>query len=135
MSMSQNHVRWSLGVVALLCTSIAVAGCSGNTDAGAVGSPGATVVASTDEFCNTNPITYQGQDGKTALNLLLEHDPSTQTVGPGADAYVTTICGRKASDSDHEYWALYVNGEYAQTGAGSLVTKDGDVISWKIETY
>jgi len=49
-------------------------------------------------------------------------------------AFVTGI-GGVAADPAGEFWALYVNGEMAQVGAGSLVTETGDEITWKLETY
>ena len=105
-----------------------------NSDASRISVPADTSGASS--ICKEGEsIKYSGQNERTVLDLLLEIDSNARVVGSGANAYVVTICGREASNSDHEYWALYVNGEYAQTGAGSLMTKNGDEITWKIETY
>jgi hypothetical protein len=49
-------------------------------------------------------------------------------------AFVTAIQGR-AADPESEFWALYVDGEQAQVGAGALVTEDGQTITWKLETF
>jgi hypothetical protein len=78
---------------------------------------------------------YEGQDGRTALELLLESDPSAAVSGEGEMAYVTSIGGRAADDSKNEFWALYVDGEMATVGAGSLVTTTGQEITWKLETF
>jgi hypothetical protein len=80
-------------------------------------------------------LTYGGVEGKTALELLKAKDPNTVTKGDGANAYVTTINGYTASDTNKEFWALYVNGKQSELGAGSYVTKAGDKIEWKIEKY
>jgi hypothetical protein len=79
-------------------------------------------------------LSYEGKDGSTALALLLEADPSAAVTGEGENAFVTTIDG-VAANPDNQFWALYVNGEAATVGAGSLETKDGDEITWKLETY
>ncbi|OLT51341.1 hypothetical protein BJF88_15105 [Cellulosimicrobium sp. CUA-896] len=79
-------------------------------------------------------LSYEGEDGRTALDLLLEADPSAQVSGEGENAFVTAIDG-VAADPDGEFWALYVNGEMASVGAGSLETEDGDEVTWKLEAF
>lgn len=78
---------------------------------------------------------YEGEAGRTALELLLASDPSAVVSGEGENAYVTSIGGRAADDARKEFWALYVDGEQASVGAGSLVTEDGQEVTWKLETY
>ncbi|KLN34467.1 hypothetical protein M768_15140 [Cellulosimicrobium cellulans F16] len=93
--------------------------------------------ASDDESGDTDDapeLSYEGRAGTTALDLLLEADPSAQVTGEGENAFVTAIDG-VAADPDSEFWALYVNGEMATVGAGSLETEDGDEITWKLETF
>lgn len=97
----------------------------------------ATDEASDDESGDTDDapeLSYEGRAGTTALDLLLEADPSAQVTGEGENAFVTAIDG-VAADPDSEFWALYVNGEMATVGAGSLETEDGDEITWKLETF
>ncbi|MFF2267215.1 DUF4430 domain-containing protein [Cellulosimicrobium cellulans] len=97
----------------------------------------ATDDASDDESGDTDDapeLSYEGRTGTTALDLLLEADPSAQVTGEGENAFVTAIDG-VAADPDSEFWALYVNGEMATVGAGSLETEDGDEITWKLETF
>ena len=79
-------------------------------------------------------LSYEGREGATALDLLLEADPSAQVTGEGENAFVTAIDG-VAADPDSEFWAQYVHDEMATVGAGSLETKDGDEITWKLETF
>ena len=78
-------------------------------------------------------LTYQGQDGKTALELL-ESVAKTEKSGEGENAYITSINGVKA-DSTKEYWAFSINGEASMVGAGSYVTKSSDVIKWDLTTF
>ncbi|MGW6007156.1 DUF4430 domain-containing protein [Oerskovia enterophila] len=88
-----------------------------------------------DDSADDVGLTYEGVAGKTALELLVAADPTAVVQGEGENAFVTGIDGREAQDSAKEFWALYVNGEMAQVGAGSLVTETGDEITWKLETY
>ena len=125
-----------------------VSGCqgAGTADAGA-GSPSveasASAEASTPEASasgspDADEVTewsYPGEDGRTALELLLESDPSAEVTGEGADAYVVAIGGRRADDARQEFWALYVDGQQSQVGAGTYETKTGEEITWKLETF
>jgi hypothetical protein len=96
---------------------------------------GATSGSASPSDSAATELSYPGQDGKTALDLLLENDPDAQVEGEGEQAMVTGINGRTADDAKKEFWALYVDGQQAQVGAGSLETKDGQTITWKLETY
>lgn len=88
--------------------------------------------ANTTVNANSNAglsFSYQGQDGKNALELL-------QTVGPVdvSDAgFVNAINGIKPGD--RQFWAFYVNGQQAQVGAKEYQTKSTDTIEWKLEAY
>ncbi|MBI3290536.1 DUF4430 domain-containing protein [Candidatus Microgenomates bacterium] len=76
-------------------------------------------------------ITYEGKDGQTALSLLYVGN----YVATAEGGFVTEINGRKADLDKKEFWAFYVNEEMAQVGAADYMTKNGDKIEWKIETY
>ncbi len=89
--------------------------------------------AETDSTAKVTTITYQGQDGKTALELL-EAAASIEKSGEGENAYITSING-VAADSTKEYWAFSINGEASMVGAGSYVTKSSDVIKWDLTTF
>lgn len=78
---------------------------------------------------------YPGRTGSTALELLLEEDPTVELTGEGENAFVTSINGRTADDAENEFWSLSVDGVPAQVGAGMLDTEDGQEITWTIETY
>ena len=117
---------------------------------GAAAEPGATVTATlgvpSDAASSSGSpsdggspaqgmLSYPGRTGATALELLLEVDPSAEITGEGDGAFVTAIGGRAADDSRSEFWALSVDGEPAQVGAGALEAKDGQEITWTLETY
>jgi hypothetical protein len=120
-----------------------LAGCSASGDdaetpasptASASSASDATAADSDDGADDAPELSYEGRDGSTALDLLLEADPSAEVTGEGENAFVTAIDGVTA-DPDSEFWALYVDDEMATVGAGSLETKDGDEITWKLETF
>lgn len=78
----------------------------------------------------TTRITYDGQNGKTALALLKEH-AKVQTKTSSIGVYVTAINGN--SGNGKKYWIFYVNGKEAQVGAADYVTHNGDVIQWRLQ--
>lgn len=80
-------------------------------------------------------ITYPGQDGVTALELLVAADPSVGVTGSGQNAFVTRIGGRTADEGKHQFWKLQIDGADAAVGAGSLETKDGETVTWSIDTF
>jgi hypothetical protein len=108
-------------------------GCSSDDAAtpAASGSPAVSAEA-TEAAQEVTELSYAGETGSTALDLLLVHDPDAEVSGEGEMAYVTGIKGRTAADGQ-EFWALYVDGEMAQVGAGALETEDGQQIQWKLE--
>ncbi|WP_454300244.1 DUF4430 domain-containing protein [Salana multivorans] len=79
-------------------------------------------------------LSYPGETGKTALELLLEHDREATVEGEGEMAFVTGIAGQ-AADSTSEFWALDVDGQFAEVGAGSLETQDGETITWTLTPF
>lgn len=77
----------------------------------------------------TPTISYKGQNGKNALQLLKQ----STTVEQDHSGLVTAINGYKPTG--HNYWAFYVNGKYSSVGPASFKTKNSDVITWKVEKY
>ena len=77
-------------------------------------------------------ISYEGREGVDAMSLLREnYNIETEEFGGGLGEFVTSIEGiGPASD---EFWGFFVNGETANVGASTYITKDGDIIEWKIE--
>ncbi|PFG43471.1 uncharacterized protein DUF4430 [Isoptericola jiangsuensis] len=111
-----------------------LAGCSTEDAAtpAATASASAEASAAATEAAEVTELTYEGETGRTALDLLLEHDPQAEVSGEGEMAYVTGIGGRTAEDGT-EFWGFYVDGEMAEVGAGSFETEDGQQILWKLE--
>ena len=77
----------------------------------------------------TTTISYKGENGVDALKLLKKKT----TVEQDKSGLVVSIGGNKPTGRN--YWAFYVNGKYAQVGPAQYVTKNSDVILWKIEKY
>lgn len=80
----------------------------------------------------TSDVTYDGQDGRNALELLkVFHRVDTKDTSYGPQ--IIGIDGL-TPDSSH-YWAFYVNGSLAQVGADKYVTHNNDKIEWKVEGF
>jgi hypothetical protein len=74
---------------------------------------------------------YPGTKGVDALTLLKQKT----TVEQDSSGMVVSISGRQADNNQREFWSFYINGESAQVGPASYITKDNDIINWKIEKY
>lgn len=82
---------------------------------------------------NQTVYTYQGQEGKTALQLLMDKFPGQVSMKSfPAGELIEVINGAKA-EVNKTYWAFYVNGKYSNVGAGAYQTKKDDVIEWRLE--
>jgi hypothetical protein len=118
-----------------------LAGCGGSaaapetTTSTTASAPSDAASSSASPSAGAETFSYAGRTGATALELLLEADPSAEVTGEGENAFVTGIGGRVADDAKSEFWSLSVDGEPAQVGAGTLETEDGQEITWTIETY
>lgn len=128
--------RLLTAVPAAALVAALLAGCSSGTEPAADPTTTATSPATADPGVETpgaTELSYPGEEGRTAVELLLEADPSATVEDEGENAFVTGIGGVEAGES--EFWALYVDGEPAQVGAGSLVTEDGQEITWRLEAF
>jgi len=76
-------------------------------------------------------VRYEGEDGKSALQLLREHVRIT-TQQSSYGEYIDTINGVQ-SGSDGKYWALYVNGKQSPIAANNYITHSTDTIEWRFE--
>ena len=74
-------------------------------------------------------ISYPGQDGKNALELL----QSSHQVDVSSAGFVNTIDGQ--APVGKQYWAFYINDKLADVGAKAYITKTTDQIGWKLEAY
>jgi hypothetical protein len=75
-------------------------------------------------------VSYPGQDGKNALELLKSHT-KVQTKSSSFGDMVVAINGKDGANK--KYWTFYINGEMAQVGAGAYTTKNADKIEWKLQ--
>src|SRR5262249_20839307 len=75
-------------------------------------------------------IAYDGEDGKTALELLKLRARVVTTSASGFGELVVTINGVGARNNGFNL-IYYVNGSMPKTGAGNYITKNGDKIEWK----
>jgi hypothetical protein len=76
-------------------------------------------------------LTYSGQDGKNALDLLKQHATvatKDSSYGPFVDSIDGVVGG-----TNGKYWTFYVNGAQASVGAGTYVTRSSDQIEWKFQ--
>jgi hypothetical protein len=76
-------------------------------------------------------IQYQGVEGKNALELLKASYQIQSKEYSGLGEFVESINGI-TPDKD-QFWSFYVNGKQAAVGASAYITKNGDVIEWKLE--
>lgn len=88
------------------------------------------VAATVPEPEPTTFVTYQGEAGKNALELLRQH-ADVQTSSSSIGDYVTAINGNDGGGT--KYWLFYVNGQQANVGADAYVTKDGETLEWRLE--
>lgn len=76
-------------------------------------------------------ITYQGVDGKNALEILkATHKVELKSYSFGD--MVISIDGIAPNPSTH-FWSMYVNGEMSQVGASQYQTKSTDTIKWQLD--
>ncbi len=78
-----------------------------------------------------NSFSYQGVEGKSALEVLKEKT----TIKQVTSGLVTSINGRQADENKREFWAFIVNGKESQVGPADYMTQEGDLIEWKIQNY
>ena len=76
-------------------------------------------------------VSYDGQTGKTALEILQKGTEVTMESSSFGD-FVTGI-NDVVADSSKNYWSFYVNEAYASEGAGTYKTTDGEKIEWRLE--
>jgi hypothetical protein len=140
-TISRRPLRSVVAAAAALFLTGLLAGCGGAaaepeaTTSATTSAPSDAASSSASPSAGAETFSYAGRTGATALELLLEADPSAEVTGEGENAFVTAIGGRAADDAKSEFWSLSVDGEPAQVGAGTLETEDGQEITWTIETY
>ncbi len=80
----------------------------------------------------SNVVNYQGQEGKTALELLkASHKVETEKYSFGE--MVVSIDGTKATAD--QFWSFYINEQLSEVGSDSYQTKSSDIIEWRLENF
>ncbi len=75
-------------------------------------------------------ITYDGQDGKTALEILkASHDVKSEDSSMGS--FVTSIDGTE--NTTDTYWMFYVNDQLSSVSSDQYQSKSTDKIEWRYE--
>jgi hypothetical protein len=77
-------------------------------------------------------VSYEGQNDKTALELLKDKYQVDTKEFSGVGEFVSAIEGVAAEDGKN-FWAFYVDGQMATEGAGTYKTKDGEKIEWRLD--
>ncbi len=90
-------------------------------------------VSSSSQTVQTQEITYSGQDGKTALELLKTKYPETETQKSSLGEFVNKINGNPTDSEKSKYWMFYVDGKQALVGADKYITKNTETITWKLQ--
>jgi hypothetical protein len=80
---------------------------------------------------NLNYFSYQGQVNVDALTLLKQF----AIVKQDSSGLITSINGREAQARNREFWAFYINGKLSEVGPHQYITKDTDIIEWKIQNF
>lgn len=88
--------------------------------------------AASSQISGVQTFSYEGETGKTALDLL-KSKSDVQVSESSLGSFVMSING--TTNSDSQFWMLYINGELATTAADQAQTKEGDKIDWRFEKF
>jgi len=118
---SAGPVGAIVGSAVLLLALIAV-GCGGYS-----GPP--DIEAARQGIAPEYRIVYDGEDGKTVLELLQQHADDVVTEGSGDELLVTAVNGIEGG-VEGRYWLYYVNEQAGLIAASRMTTVEGDSIEW-----
>lgn len=93
--------------------------------------PQTPIKDSTATTQSENEVTYQGVEGKNAVELLKQQALVETKTYEGLGELVVSINGK--ASTENQFWVFYINGAPAEVGASTYVTKATDVITWKYE--
>ncbi|OGL25046.1 hypothetical protein A3A68_01090 [Candidatus Saccharibacteria bacterium RIFCSPLOWO2_01_FULL_48_13] len=116
-------------LIAVVVIALAVAGIGLGLWSNNGSSPNSNQPTSVEQSADMQ-ISYQGEDGKTVLDLLKEN-AKVETKSSSLGEYVVSINGDDGDGT--KYWLFYVNGKEANVGAGAYATKSGDTVVWKLQ--
>jgi hypothetical protein len=127
-------IAQSIGKYLLVITAVALlaAGCNQAANQTENQNTNEPAKAETNSSKQANEqISYQGEEGKTALEILkAKYDTKTQEF-TGVGEFVQSING--VVPQSNFFWAFYVNGQSSNVGAGQYKTKSTDKIEWRLE--
>ncbi|MEI6463051.1 MAG: DUF4430 domain-containing protein [bacterium] len=80
------------------------------------------------------------QEGKDLFSILTEYAKSDSSFKFESNRsafgeFITSINGRMADTTKHEFWKLVVNGNDSMLGAKELFPKNGDKIAFELTIY
>jgi len=77
-------------------------------------------------------LTYQGQDGKSVYDLLMENH---QVEADESDLGVMVKSIDGVSQTDSEFWLYDINGEQSNLSADKQQTTNSDSIHWQLKGF
>jgi predicted small lipoprotein YifL len=113
-------------IIFTLSWMIATAACAQRAP---VKTPKAAPASQTQAQTERTVIAYDGEDGKTALEILKAR-ARVRTSRSQMGELVEEIDG--VNNGNDYYLIYYVNGVKAKVGADNYITKNGDKIEWKL---
>lgn len=125
---SKSKILITFAVLVILAVPIAIWQTTSNTKPNI---PQTAKVTPVKQAEPSTQISYQGEDGKTALELLKTHADVKTTKDPSLGEYVTSVNGNDGGGK--KYWLYFVDGKEAAEGAGTYVTKSSETIEWKLQ--
>jgi len=134
--MQNNKTSWNLASIISVVILLVILGLVGIL-VGPVAENNKTNKAVAGLESQATPVTvktvsYDGQEGKTALAILQEtHKVEIQESSMGS--FVASIDGT-ANQAD-TFWMFYVDGKLAPVGADQYKTKNAEKIEWRFEKF
>lgn len=80
----------------------------------------------------TQTISYDGQDGKNALELL-QQNHKVETIDTSFGTFVKSIDG--VTSKDNSAWIFYIDGKIGEVAADKATTQNGQKIEWRYESF
>jgi hypothetical protein len=80
----------------------------------------------------TKTVIYQGEDNKTALELL-QKSHQVEVTESSIGTFVKSIDG--ISQTENAYWLYYIDGQPGEVAADKAVTKNGQTVEWRYESF
>lgn len=77
-------------------------------------------------------VTYQGEDGKTVLELL-QRDHQVEAQDTSFGAFVSSVDG--VPSTENAIWLYYIDGQQGVTPANETTTQAGQTIEWRYESF